>query len=99
MASWVAMQRGHRAPLPKLLSLLVQVLHQALTQRFVPSTKGMKRDKRGDRQSYSSSPPHSFSRAFLYSPEVSSWKDGDGEPCGREGQGSAIGWVHGEGSL
>lgn len=29
----------------------------------------------GDRHSYSSSPPHSFSRAFLYSPEVSSWKD------------------------
>lgn len=48
MGSWVAMQRGHRAPHAKLLSLLVQVLHQALTQRFVPSTKGMKRDKRGD---------------------------------------------------
>lgn len=38
----------------------------------VPSTKGMKSDKRVDRWSYSSSPPHSFSRAFLYSPEVSS---------------------------
>lgn len=32
--------------------------------------------KGGGRCSYSSSPPHSFSSAFLYSPEVSSWKDG-----------------------
>lgn len=65
-------------PCTELLSLrvlLVQELHQALTWRFVPSTKGTKRGKRGDRRSYSSSPPHSFSRAFLYSPEVSSWKD------------------------
>lgn len=76
MTLWVAMQRGHRAPCTEPQSLwvgLVQVLHQS-DPDVVPSTKGTKRDKGGDRWSYSSSPPHSFSRAFLYSPDVSSWK-------------------------
>ena len=33
----------------------------------------------GPRATYSSSPPHSFSRAFLYSPEVSFWGEGERE--------------------
>lgn len=77
MTLWQAMQRGHRAPCTEpqsLWVLLVQVLHQALPQTLYPAPREQRGTKGGDRKSYSSSPPHSFSRAFLYSPDVSSWK-------------------------
>lgn len=64
MASWLAMQRGCRAPRTEPLSLRVlqvQVLHQDLIWRFVPSTKGLKRDKQGATGSLTHHPLHTAS--------------------------------------